>query len=476
MLPKFGTSGLRGLARDLTTGLSVGYTRAFARHLLAGDLINQGASVAIARDLRASSPEIASLCAQGLRDCGLKPVDCGQIPTPCLAYFAALHGHAAIMVTGSHIPEDRNGIKFYRPDGEISKIDEAAIVDLYEQERNKSSGISIDPAVSAINQSEQAENVFLERLHSFLPSQALKGLRVGVHEHSSVGRDILVRCLREYGAQVTSLARSDKFIAVDTEAVDAGTQRLLRSWTTDHKLDAIVSTDGDADRPMVADENGDIIAGDLIGLLTAEFLNATHIITPVTSNSGISTTQSRHVYRTKVGSPYVIAEMALHLSNQARVVGFEANGGVLVGSCCKINGTDLSPLPTRDCFLPILAVLGSAMQKGGKITKLFEGRNLPVTHADRLQDYPIDVAQDFIDQLTNNAEFVSNNFGNAGNIADVDVTDGLRMAFESGDIVHFRMSGNAPELRCYAEGKSRLAAQNNVQKALDVARRHLLDA
>src|SRR5690606_10017175 len=86
-----------------------------------------GDEIAVGRDLRASSPDIALACIDALLEAGMRPIDCGITATPALALFAGNRGLAAIMVSGSHIPADRNGLKFYRPDGEIEKADELAI-------------------------------------------------------------------------------------------------------------------------------------------------------------------------------------------------------------------------------------------------------------------------------------------------------------------------------------------------------------
>ena len=137
----------------------------------------------------------------------------------------------------------------------------------------------------------------------------LKGLRVGVYQHSTVARDMLVVLLEAAGAIVTALGRSGQFIPVDTEAVSAETQGLIRGWCAGGKFDAIVSADGDGDRPLVADEKGQVLRGDLVGLITARFLGAQVVVTPITSNSGLDAHLPKGTRRSRVGSPYVIAEM-----------------------------------------------------------------------------------------------------------------------------------------------------------------------
>src|SRR5690606_2121409 len=100
---------------------------AFLRHVESLGQLG-GGKVFLGRDFRYSSPAIAEDCAAAIAQFGLEAVDCGTIPTPALACHAMAAGCGAIMVTGSHIPVDRNGLKFYLPGGEISKADEAGII------------------------------------------------------------------------------------------------------------------------------------------------------------------------------------------------------------------------------------------------------------------------------------------------------------------------------------------------------------
>src|SRR5690606_12405170 len=114
---KFGTSGLRGLAVKLQGQAARRYVTAFIRHLqsILGDAPRE---VFLGFDYRPSSPAIAEDCGVSIAAAGLIPVNCGALPTPALALHALAKGGAAIMVTGSHIPADRNGLKFYLPSGE----------------------------------------------------------------------------------------------------------------------------------------------------------------------------------------------------------------------------------------------------------------------------------------------------------------------------------------------------------------------
>ncbi|MBE7219998.1 MAG: phosphomannomutase, partial [Caulobacteraceae bacterium] len=321
---KFGTSGLRGLVVDLVGGPARDWTAAFLAHMEAAGTTER--LLLIGRDLRPSSPEIAGDCAAAARAAGWAVADCGALPTPALALAALERRAAAVMVTGSHIPDDRNGLKFYAP-GEITKADEEAIRAAHEAGAPpQSAGGTESQDIGAA-----AQAAYLDRYAAAFGAEALSGLTVGVYQQSSVARDLLVAVLERLGAQTVALGRADRFIPVDTEAHRPEDVELLRDWAEAGRYAAIVSTDGDADRPLVADAAGHILRGDVLGLLVAQVLGLDTIVTPVTSSAAMETSGvARRVIRTKVGSPFVIAGM--EEAGAAGVLGFEANGGCLLGS------------------------------------------------------------------------------------------------------------------------------------------------
>jgi phosphomannomutase len=423
----FGTSGLRGLVSALTQELVMDYTRAFLTACPIGDGLYLG------QDLRASSPDIARWIIDAALAEGVMVNDCGALPTPALASAAQTANCAAIMVTGSHIPSDRNGLKFYTPQGEITKTDEGRIL---AQLGRTSAGRS-----GQIIQNPHATTAYVERYANAFAAQALQGRRIGVYQHSSVARDIMVKIVTSLGGAPVPLGRSDTFIPVDTEALDQSTRDLLAGWCAAHQLDAIISTDGDADRPMLTDETGQIIKGDILGLLTARYLGAKVICTPISSNSMIAQMPDfQAVHWTKIGSPYVIAAMQEH----ARPVGFEANGGFLLG----FDGP-MPALMTRDAMLPILATL--VMAKAAGLRALVAALPPRFTDADRLMDVDMAKSAALLDGLRKDPATRHDFFGPE---MGLDETDGLRVTLVGGQIVHLRPSGNAPEFRCYTEADS----------------------
>jgi len=462
MAPKFGTSGLRGLVSELTAELVADYTRAFVAACECGGTLYVG------RDLRASSPAIAQFVIDAALSEGLDVVDCGALATPALALASLTAGAGAVMVTGSHIPADRNGLKFYVPTGEISKTDEQAIMAHLGRP-------ATHHTTATLHTGTQAEPAFRQRYVTAFGPEALRGLRLGIYQHSAVARDTMMEVVRALGAEAIALGRSDVFLPVDTEALDPDTRGVLAGWCAEHGLDAVLSTDGDSDRPMLADRHGSVIAGDVLGALSARHLGATHICTPVSSNSMVLQMPCfDHVALTQIGSPFVIAAMeeALARTPAVKVAGYEANGGFLLGFHAQLAHGPLAPLMTRDSLLPMLAPLVAARAQNRDLADLVADLPAVFTAADRLQGVAQTASQPFLARLVSDAgaraAFFAETFTDAGPERDVNTTDGLRVTFQSGDIIHLRPSGNAPEFRCYAEADSldkarALVAQGLVQ-------------
>jgi phosphomannomutase len=472
---KFGTSGLRGLVVELDGVPAFAYTRAFAEMLKAdGSAAASGGRVLVGRDLRGSSPSIARLCCAALNDAGLTPLDCGALPTPALAYHGMRSSIPAIMVTGSHIPEDRNGLKFYRAEGEIDKMDEASILDWHASLR-----ITSVPESARMDQAQAPEinliAAYQERYRDFFGAGALSGLTVGVYQHSSVARDLIVQMLESLGAKAMPLGRATSFIPVDTEALREEDEVLARQWAAEQRLDAIVSTDGDADRPLISDAAGSFLRGDLVGAITAQALGADVIVTPVTSNSALEASGSfGQVIRTRVGSPYVIAGMTEAVRSGARaVVGFEANGGVLLGSDIVREGCRLAALPTRDAMLPILCALGATKAQGKPLAEVGADFAFKAAASNRLKNVPSERSAGFLRRLEQDEAFREDLMGPLGGVAAIDGQDGVRLIAKNGEVVHFRASGNAPELRVYVEAQTHELTEGLLEWGLAQAERQV---
>jgi phosphomannomutase len=455
--PSFGTSGLRGLVVALTDDVVSDVVRAYL------ETCAHGGTVMVGWDLRPSSPAIADMVIAAVRAAGIVAVRAGAVPTPALALAAQARNCGAIMVTGSHIPADRNGLKFYTCAGEITKEDEQRI------SAARGQNWPVATHLPDVLDAPDTATAYVARYLSAYGPSTLSGLRIGVYQHSSVARDLMMDVIAGLGATPIALGRADHFVPVDTEAVDPTTRSQLADWCAAHGLDALISTDGDADRPLLCDAQGQVVPGDVLGALTARSLGAKVVCTPVSSNTLIGQMpEIAKVTRTRIGSPYVIAAMveALEHDAAARVVGYEANGGFLLGFAAQGCAGPLPPLMTRDCLLPVIAPLATAHAAGQTLAQAVAALPPRFTAADRLQDIPTDASKALIDRLIQDTATRAG-FFDGSEVADMDLTDGLRVTLTNGDIVHLRPSGNAPECRCYAEAATAIDAQALVTRYMD---------
>lgn len=526
---QFGTSGRRGLLEHLSQ-LEV-FVNALAEleylqslPLAEGGIV-RGEAFFFAYDLRPSSSrfvdgeprrgELAQAVERAILAAGMRPVNLGRIPTPALTCYAVSRGKGSIMVTGSHIPFDRNGYKTNTSRGELLKHHEQPIDEkvrevrerLYDQPFADSPfdehGLFKAGHLELSAESGEAAAAYIERYVDFFGDECLKGLRLLVYEHSAVGRDLLADILRRLGAEAVVAGRSETFVPIDTENIDAAqlaiVQALYDEAAARHgRIDAVVSTDGDSDRPLILGVDAEASAvrffgGDLVGMIAAEYLGADAAVVPISCNDAIDRGKLKDIVepKTRIGSPYVIAGMEMARARGKRAVcGWEANGGFLTGSDIHRNGKILKALPTRDAVLPILAALCASRERGLTLTELFASLPERYSRAALLKQFPRPVGLEIVrrfspsDRVIGEARFSPDSLSvlstesrqleaadeelrvleavrrelagfftadlGFGAITALNFIDGVRVRFDNGDVAHLRPSGNADELRIYA--------------------------
>jgi phosphomannomutase len=487
---QFGTSGRRGNVVDLSQ-LEI-YINALAEleYLQSLDMtaggIKRGDEFFLARDLRPSSNgfvaeqggrgELAQAIVVAIGDAGMRAVNLGLIPTPALTCYAVARDKGSIMVTGSHIPFDRNGYKTNSSHGELLKQEEAPInlqvqkvrQRLYDQPAEESvfndRGFFKRGSQPLPSEHPEARAAWIERFTRFFNVDGLRGKRILVYQHSAVGRDLLVEVLQRLGAEVIAAGRSETFVPIDTENIGqrqlATIQALADEATAQHgPLYAVVSTDGDSDRPLIlgihpSTGQAQFFGGDLVGMVVAEYLKADAVVVPISSNDAIDRGPLAKLVepKTRIGSPYVIAGMQeARRKGKRRVCGWEANGGFLTGSDIERNGATLPALPTRDAILPILATLFAAAEKQVSLVDLFAQLPKRFSRAALLEKFPRATSLKIVEYLASCdlARFFTPALG-FGTVRHIDYTDGVRVIFENGDVAHVRPSGNADDLRIYA--------------------------
>ena len=195
----------------------------------------------------------------------------------------------------------------------------------------------------------------------------------------------------------------------------------------------------------------------------------------MTSNSALETSGAfAKVLRTRVGSPYVIEGMAEAAGSGAQaVVGFEANGGVLLGSDIVRDDRRLAALPTRDAMLPILCALGEIVAQGKPLAEIGAAFAFKAAASNRLQNVATDKSAAFVARLQQDEAFLSELMAPLGGVAEVNSRDGLRIMAKNGEVVHFRPSGNAPELRVYVEAATQERTDDLLGWGLALAQRQV---
>ena len=190
----FGTSGARGLSTQITDLVAYAYTMAFLQYL---DLPDEDKMFGVAGDLRPSTGRIKNSVMEAAFDCGYTVVDFGCIPSPAIALYGISRGIPTVMVTGSHIPADRNGIKFTKPSGEISKADEQAIKEqvVFIPDGLFSTNGQILRRLTGFSESDEGLVEYIARFRRAFPKDLLNGKKIGIYQHSAVGRDIMVEII-----------------------------------------------------------------------------------------------------------------------------------------------------------------------------------------------------------------------------------------------------------------------------------------
>jgi phosphomannomutase len=526
---KFGTSGLRDTVKNMTDLECYVNARGFIAYLEDSGEFKKGDTVALAGDRRPSTYKIKRAVAAAICDSGGIVNDQGQVPSPALANYAICNNMAGIMVTGSHIPADRNGIKFTKRTGEILKSDESGILENVRKERIKvyavedsifdKKGAFKADFKSKFNQLLRAEchtgesgQLYIDRYkcafgNEFFP----EGTKIFLYQHSAVGRDIAKEIFESLGAEIfapdieinNEPLRSNQFVPVDTESVTEKTLGIFKRVLVDNDLDIGITLDGDADRPLLVyreyeagkpTDNVKYITGDILGLLAILGLQNLNIkvdavCVPVSANDAIikiCQEKGIELTLTKIGSPYVIAAMNDSIRSHSddsgwTVFSWESNGGFLTGTDLTIGDKTLKALPTRDAVLPLLSVIHLIKKSGKNVSQFLKTLPSRFTHADRKRRFPMERAKAIISYLTpkdlndpdelekikKRIEALFLEDDGFGKVENVNYTDGIRILFDNGEISHLRPSGNAPEFRNYAIADSQDRAREIVRIGIE---------
>ena len=237
-------------------------------------------------------------------------------------------------------------------------------------------------------------------------------------------------------------------------------------------FDALVTTDGDADRPLVADGAGRIVRGDVLGLITARYLGVDTVVVPVTAGSAIEHSGGFHTGAAHQGRLALRHRRHGTGDRRGREVRRRVRGQwrvpARIGRCARRQDPARPADPRRDAADP------------GHSGRRARGRlcpwpiSSPRSTSARLRatgcpNTPAERSGAFLRAARRGRRSGAPSFGRSARRTRSIEQDGIRIELDGGRTIHFRASGNAPELRCYAEAKSAMEAEDLVRWGLSAA-------
>jgi len=430
----FGTNGIRGVfGEDLTLEFIHDITLAIATYFKNGPIL-------VGYDGRESSLIIAKTVCTTLNYFGFDCGNAGLVPTPCLEFATKNLGYnGGIMITASHNPPKYNGIKPVANDGvEISREDELIIEDIY---LNKKWNQNSSKYGSTKNE-DKAVDTYLSGIKSHIDHSKIKSKKFKIILDLGNGVQAITapKLCHDLGCEVITINEKidGMFPGRGSEPTPQNLSKLSES-IIENNANLGVAFDGDGDRSIFCDNEGNVLTGDKSALLFSKFILSKNpksiIVTCLNSSSAIETLVAEYdsqVIRTKVGS----VEVSRMMIPKNAIIGFEENGGFMFGKHNQV----------RDGAMTLALAL-DLLANNGK-TMVDEMKNLPPSFTTK-------------DKITCSKEDSIKiiDFLKSENPAS-DITDGIKINFDPKEWIMVRPSGTEPIIRIYAESSSQEKLDN----------------
>jgi phosphomannomutase / phosphoglucomutase len=431
----FGTDGVRGIV-----GKEMTHEVALRLGLAVGTHHKPGSTIAVGRDARLSGPMLASAAVAGLLAAGCNVVRLGIVPTPGIQLYAAAHEKvdAALIITASHNPAEWNGIKYIAGDGtEAGREDEEHVEELYQSGKFRLAGWD---KVGQLEDDEGAKQAYLDTVHSKVDAAAIQRRRFHAVVDPAGGPGCLTTpdFIRRLGGTVTLLhGELDPFFRGRKPEPTEDNLSKLKAKVKEAKADFGVAHDGDADRAVFVDDQGDFVSGDQsFALLARHVMRKSKggvLCTPVSTSSMVEEVVKKEggrVVYTAVGSPIVGRRMRTEKAS----FGGEENGGLIFPQMQYC----------RDALMSCAAMMEMLAVEGKPLSQL--RKELPQYAVVKTKIECPD------DQKKNLIGAVKRWVREQHPTAKVDETDGIKIYFEDGWVLA-RPSGTEPIFRVYAESK-----------------------
>ena len=334
----FGTDGVRGLAnRELTADLTLALAQSAAVVLTSGRRAEarraegRRATAVIARDPRISGEFLTAALSAGLASSGIDVLDAGVIPTPAAAFLVSSIGaDFGVMVSASHNPAPDNGIKFFAFGG--TKLPDE-VEDRIEASLDADHLLPTGGEVGRIRRFADAEDRYVIHLLGTLPNK-LNGLHVVLDCAHGAASAISPEVFTDAGAKVTVIAADPNGLNIN-DGVGSTHLDVVAAAVVAHGADIGIAHDGDADRCLAVDAQGNVIDGDqIMAILAVSMKERGHLkndtlVATVMSNLGLHKAMEKHgikVIQTAVGDRYVLEGLAEHDA----ALGGEQSGHVIM--------------------------------------------------------------------------------------------------------------------------------------------------
>lgn len=364
-LKYFGTDGVRGIANDtLTPELAFRLGRAGGAILTRHAQDDKKPVVIVGRDTRISSEMLQQAIIAGFLSVGIDVLRLGVITTPAVAFLVQnLEADAGVQITASHNPAADNGIKFFGNDGfklsdelefEIEQLLDSPVDDL---PRPSAAGLGV------VNNYPEGALKYLSFLQKTIPTD-LEGMRIALDGANGATSGLLAHLFADLNADFVMMGTQPNGLNIN-DGVGSTHPEALAAFVTENDVQVGLAFDGDGDRLIAVDENGEIVDGDKIMYITGKFMDAQGrlkhhtVVSTVMSNIGFYKALSEHgmtSVKTAVGDRYVMAEMLASGYN----LGGEQSGHIIFSDWAT----------TGDGLLTALQLLYVMKETGKKLSEL----------------------------------------------------------------------------------------------------------
>ncbi|RXZ81368.1 phosphoglucosamine mutase [Paenibacillaceae bacterium] len=441
----FGTDGVRGVAnRELTPELAYKIGRC-GGYVLAGQV--EKPKVVIGLDTRISGPMLEAALIAGLLSIGADVVRLGVLSTPAVAYLTrTLGANAGVMISASHNPVEDNGIKFFGGDGfklsDETELEIERLIDAEYDDLPRPEGV----AIGKVTKQADASQSYLDFLKTTIDGR-FDGMKIVLDCAHGSASALAPVIFSDLGAEVIAVGAEPDGLNINN-GVGSTHPDYVREQVLAHQADLGLSYDGDADRLIAIDDQGEEVDGDFIlcilgeSLRQAGKLNADTVVTTVMSNIGFFKAAERlglKTAQTAVGDRYVMEEMRRSGFN----LGGEQSGHVIF----------LDYNTTGDGILTSLQLVNTL---AASKQKLSEAKRL-------MKKYP---------QVLINVKVADKSKYN-NNTAIADAVESVEKELGDNGRVLVRPSGTESLIRVMAEGPDKPLVEQYVAQIVDVVRREL---